>query len=790
MNKIFLPLFIIIIFITGCYYQPPLPIKINIAKEKIDYLTQVKPILDNRCVSCHSCYNSPCQLKLSSYDGLIRGASKAVVYDGARLKSTEQTRLFIDGHSEEDWRKKDFFSVIDNNAANGLNDSIMLHLIQEKVNNPIIKGEYRPETEDLICSKNQEEVSQYLTDKNHRGMPYGFPNMSDEEFNTLKQWLAQGAKGPTAKEVKDYKTASKVVNKDILKWEKFLNKKDNKHILTARYLYEHLYLGHINFTKNGKEFFELVRSTTPSPKPIDIIPTIRPYDDPKVEKFYYRFRKIYSTIVHKTHMVITLDDAHFNNVKNLFINTPWMEKTYLVGYNDKRVSNPFLIYAQIPPKVRYQYLLDNAHFIIKTFIRGPVCRGQIALSAINDHFWVLFQDPKYDIGVQRPSFLIEQANNLSMPIEMGSDAKILKTFSDKYLYKYSTYFKEKTKLIKKQYPQGLGIESIYKGKKADDAPMMTIYRHFDSASVHKGAIGPMPKTTWVIDYSHLERIYYNLVAGFDVFGNVSHQVNIRRYMDFLRNEGEFNFIAYLPKDKQLDIYKSWNKGDNEIAQSVEEAKKTGDFTKKTKIKYKTNQYSQEFIEQIVYNHLLKSTNIKFDNINYYSIGHTQPKLPTKFRTDEDIIDGFRALTKAGTGFISHIVDFEINVMHLRLNMKDGRTVMGTIIVNRWHDNVSSLIFADKTLDSTKDTLDFHLGLIGSYPNMFLVVDESELPDFFDMLQNFKKHKKHIDFFEKFGISRSDKNFWKHYDWFQDHFNKSEPVHSGLLDLNRYYHTPW
>jgi hypothetical protein len=39
------------------------------------YLKEIKPILDARCVVCHSCYTSPCQLKLSSYECLDRGAT-------------------------------------------------------------------------------------------------------------------------------------------------------------------------------------------------------------------------------------------------------------------------------------------------------------------------------------------------------------------------------------------------------------------------------------------------------------------------------------------------------------------------------------------------------------------------------------------------------------------------------------------------------------------------------------------------------------------------------------------
>ena len=79
--------------------------------------------------------------------------------------------------------------------------------------------------------------------------------------------------------------------------------------------------------------------------------------------------------------------------------------------------------------------------------------------------------------------------------------------------------------------------------------MLTVYRHFDSASLHRGALGE-PSEDALADRLHaqLERIYYALVAGFDVFGNVSHQVNVRRYMDYLRMEGELNFVHLLPPE--------------------------------------------------------------------------------------------------------------------------------------------------------------------------------------------------------------------------------------------------
>ena len=55
--------------------------------EPISFTDEVSPVLDRRCVVCHGCYDAPCQLKLSSVDGVSRGASKEKVYVGARFKS-------------------------------------------------------------------------------------------------------------------------------------------------------------------------------------------------------------------------------------------------------------------------------------------------------------------------------------------------------------------------------------------------------------------------------------------------------------------------------------------------------------------------------------------------------------------------------------------------------------------------------------------------------------------------------------------------------------------------------
>ncbi|MEA3369960.1 MAG: fatty acid cis/trans isomerase, partial [Campylobacterota bacterium] len=387
-------------------------------------------------------------------------------------------------------------------------------------------------------------------------------------------------------------------------------------------------------------------------------------------------------------------------------------------------------------------------------------------------------------------FMKAQFDNLSMPIET-SDKALLKTFNDAYKNKYEKYFYAKQELYDRTYPEGLGLEGIWKGESAKDSPLLTVYRHFDSASVHRGVLGGLPRTMWVIDYAQFERIYYALVAGYDIFGNLSHQTNLRRYMDFLRLEGELNFISYMPPGSRLDMLKSWyiNDGDIENIEDKEGARGYRLIKRGSKIEYQTKNYKSEFIEQVVHKHILKSTKIDFDDINYYKEGEKAPKMPKEFNTVKDFQDGARSLTAPGSGFISHVTDNGINTMLVRIILEDGSSLVRTIVINRWHDNVNSL-FNGEQIDPQKDTLDILVGSIGSYPNMFVNVYEKDLPDFFDLLQNFDGSDEYVAKMSKYFIGRDDENFWEYFDWFQNNFNESDPLRAGLYDLNRYYRYGW
>jgi hypothetical protein len=750
----------------------------------VSYADDVQPLLDQRCGVCHSCYNASCQLKLTSFEGVDRGGSKARVYSSSRLTNQPPTRLFVDAKTTGEWRAKGFHSVTENTAEGGYNDSIMLQLLAAKMGRPMTRDDYHPEADDLTCSANDRELSAFLGRYPDRGMPFGFPALQPHEYAILATWLQQGAMGPGPEEKARLTSPSPANASEIKKWEGFLNSEGAKHAMTARYLYEHFFLAHLNFSDGDpSEFFRLVRSVDAPGTPISsVVATVRPYDDPGVDRFYYRFQKIHSTIVYKTHMVVEFDDATLTRYWELFIKPEWLEKPHRVAPDDKTGANPFLVYAQIPPVSRYRFLLDHSEYMIRTFIRGPVCKGQIALNVIHDHFWVLFLDPEADQTVKNPNFLVEQAANLRLPTEQGSSEKLVRTFSNRYRKRYAAFYRAKSDLYDELEPEGFGIDAIWRGRRPVDAPALTVYRHFDSASVLKGVRGSLPRTAWVIDYSQFERIYYALVAGFDVFGNLSHQVNVRRYMDYLRIEGELNFLLFLPKQDRVSILQSWYIGDRGIGNVNHEEVRS---ERGTKIVYRTEDPKRELFERVVERHLLKSTGIRFDTINYHRAG-VEVEMPSSFETREDILNGFRALTAPGTGFIRHQTGFGVNLLYVRVRNHEGRDHSFSIVINRWHDNVNSMLSEAGTLDPSKDTINFLPESIGSYPNYFFDVDAEDGPDFFDMLENWEDTEEYTAKLEKYGINRADPDFWEVYDWFQLRLNEADPLHAGLYDLNRYH----
>jgi len=534
----------------------------------VSFSKTVQPILDKRCVVCHACNDAPCQLNLASIDGLDRGSSIEPVYNGGRIFSQLPTRIGIDAQSTPAWREKGFTPVLNERRQNeqiNLDNSLLYKMLTLKRRHPLPTTGRLPAKYDIGTNLLQEEsfvheqdcpnpetFAKFEQDHPDWGMPFALPGLSREEFKTIETWLEQGGRVSAAKEL------SAATLNEITKWEQFFNGSTNKEKLVSRYIFEHIFVGHIYFDALPEiEFFQLVRSRTPPGEEIDLIPSIFPYDDPGVDNFYYRLKHYTASIVDKTHMPYVLNDKRLSRYKELFF-LPEYEVGQLPSYDFKESANPFKIFAGIPPVSRYKFMLDEAHFFVSGFIKGPVCRGSIALSVIDDHFWVMFADPDNSYLSKSSEFLIKVGDDLKLPSEEINGASLLSVWAT-YTDTARKYFMEKIKFARENYPEGtkFGLDTIWDGDNVNQNAALTVYRHYDSATVIKGFVGEVPKTGWVMDYPIFERIHYLLVAGFNVYGKVGLQLSARLYMDFLRMESEVMFLAYLPKEERLKIHAQW-----------------------------------------------------------------------------------------------------------------------------------------------------------------------------------------------------------------------------------------
>lgn len=733
------------------------------------FLDEVKPIIDNRCVVCHACYDAPCQLKMSSVEGIDRGASKDLVYQGTRLTAATPSRLFEDAQSTSQWRDMGFHPVLNERIQTptaNIEAGLVAKMLQQKQNHPLPE-ETQLTGFDFSVDRTQvcptiEEYQQYEQDYPTWGMPYGMPNLSNREYATLMSWLQDGAKMnaplPLTSEQQN------LVNE----YEDMLNKSARKVQLSARYLYEHLFLSHLYFSDLNEEsprFFTLVRSTTPPGQPVERITTRRPYDDPQVERVYYRLIPEQGTIVDKTHMPFALNEKRMQDWKTWFIEADY-DVAKLPGYEPEIAANPMTAFIDLPVKARFKFMLDNSQNTINAFIKGPVCRGQLALNVINDRFWVFFLDPdKADIP-EVNDFYRSQADNLKLPGELESNTLPISSWVS-YSRQQARYLKAKSEFINGWFENGqyLTTDVLWTGNGTNPNAALTVFRHFDSASVVQGLVGTPPKTAWVLDYALIERIHYLLVAGFDVYGNFGHQLITRMFMDFLRLEGESNFVALLPRDVRHKEQSSWYQDQSpQLSQFLQ--RNVAPFDQPTQVRYQTDNPKAELYD-ILKTQLAPVLNHRYD------IEQTGLSLDNEF-----LLNSINHIKGEGLLYLPQIT-------MLMIESNSGDDQLFTLLHNNAHTNISSLFDEESNRDPENDDLTLVRGVIGSYPAAYLSLKESEIQTLVDGLKNMRSEEDYVKLLDRFAIRRSSSRFWPFSDRVHRWYQQNQPIEFGLLDYNRF-----
>lgn len=730
----------------------------------VSYRRDVKPILDQRCVVCHGCYDAPCQLKLGSWEGIARGSSPASVY-GMRLLEAPTTRLGIDAQRASQWRGMGFDAVLNDRTATPGNQlaasvlwrSLALKQAHPMPATPVLDGRFDFSLDRAQRCPSLAEFDAFETAQPHAGMPYGLPGLSAAEMDTIARWLQAGAPDDAPP------TLPPAVAHQVVEWERFFNGASLKERLMSRYLYEHLFLGHLVFEGDAqRHVFRLVRSATPPGQPVQPLATRRPFDDPGVQVFHYRLMRDDETLLAKTHMPMTLSPQRLARWRGWFIE-PAYAVAALPSYDRDQASNPFTTFAAIPLDARYRFLLDEAGYFVMNFIKGPVCRGQTALDVINDRFWVFFTDPAVGADAAAAQMVAREGEVLRMPAAQGSNAEMLAWLQ--VAASEDRLLAAKSDAMNQRFggQKHIDLSAIWRGDGHNSNAALTIFRHFDSASVVKGLVGEPPKTAWVIGYPLLERIYYLLVAGCDVWGNTPHQLQTRLFMDFLRMEGEANFLMLLPRDQREALRNHWYRGATpDVTERVLGSKFR--FNGETGIAYEPGD-AQPQLYRMLQRHLASVLPTRFDL-------QREPDAPAR-----------QALQQLANVRGDSLRWWPETVL-LRVDAPPHAARYFTVLRNTGHLNVATLLRESAALAPSEQTLTVVPGFIGAYPNALMRSTVAELPALARRAATLASEADYRVLADRHAIRRTDPGFWAASDALMQAYRQWAPAEAGLLDYGR------
>lgn len=790
------------------------------------YLGKVQPLLGQRCVSCHSCTDSPCNMKLTSYEGIRRGASP-INYYTVRLGEAPDPKTSLGAQS--------FYSVIDFFTVDSTQGSLLYRLVEQGMQNSLASdpaGAFDLEgVRELQNRYDQSAAYQCPSDmtayelyrKRHplAGMPFGLPRLNNTEFAILHNWMAAGAKGPAPENFPELYLPSQP--RVIDTWERWLNQDTPKSRLLGRYLYEHLFAAHIHFEEMPGEFYQLIRARTPPGSGrvsgLDEIITPLATDDPGVDRVYYRLRKITELIARKKHVVWRVNDTTLQGLDDHFLKPPWRVPDHQIVLPDYRYTNPFRVFAQIPARMRHRFMLENSKLIVEAMVRSPVCLGRSATYAIADHFWVFFLRPESDVSSGAPFFRISERALETMEEDMMrriAEPTVRGRFDNNRVYT-NGYEQALRRDLQAQVDRGLrshaglGLGDLWDGGGENPNAWLTVLRHDASATVHYGQEGGLPQSIWVLSFANFERLYYNLVVDFKFWGSVAHKLGTWQSMGHARLDGEDLFVSFLPEASRATTREYYSGGMKLPAQII-----TG-YIGKFFTGKKIERYIDLYPILSAGRPALTSLPGK-ERADHEFARLIQARMSPDVRVSDDRLNGrmsdaqnIYVSAPIGQITLGKMLDFEQwehamrqvtedrgqgryapylpSITYLRVG-RNGEYRLYTLISNRGYLSHNIIFYKDQERDPKRDTISIYRGAVGDYPELFLDVPLDMASDFLGRVQaldeiNYREGLRTLK--QDYGIRRNSVEFWPFVDWLHQSL-ANEPdgyLYGGIIDLSKY-----
>jgi hypothetical protein len=109
----------------------------------------------------------------------------------------------------------------------------------------------------------------------------------------------------------------------------------------------------------------------------------------------------------------------------------------------------------------------------------------------------------------------------------------------------------------------------------------------------------------------------------------------------------------------------------------------------------------------------------------------------------------------------------------------------SVLSNSAYSNLSSILDSQSNRLPDEDSLTVANGVVGAYPNIFLQVSESEIPELVAKIEGLRSEADYSALLDRFGIRRPDERFWPVSDRVLADYANSELISHGVLDYSRY-----
>lgn len=739
-----------------------------------EYLDQVQPILGKRCVICHSCSTSPCQFKLTAYEGVRRGGSEKSDFD-LRLMSAPPRRL-KDASTDEEWLRLGFYPLAKGGAASPM-ARFIAHGKQDNregfdVSEPYSLYNGKAEKYAYACvGRRSADVDSRLA-KSGTGMPFGLTAIPEAEYQTVAQWLAKGAPGPSAEAQRQLAAARDPAAVEA--WEAFFNQDTGgarptaKSQLAIRYLYEHLSFGrlHLDDSQKGRgDFFEVVRSRTRTGAVQEIV-TERPSDSPGTAPFYYRLKKHTQLITSKDHSVFRVTAQTRAHWKSLFLDSNWNVAT-APSYDE---LNPFVVFDAIPGRIRDQFMIENSLQLVEAMVKGDVCTGSSATYAIRDRFLNLFIKPEVDPSAADPklgeSSYVHLDPTSVYPVSQARNTILNKAFQ---------------KALLATRPQGLTVKDLWRGDGADPSvdkrnAWITVLRHDNNASVHYGPMAQMPETKWVLNYVNFERLFYNLVVLYRPWGTTAHHVNTWELMSFVRAHSEDTFLLFMPEAQRPALRRQFTPGELGSTDNMMDGPGFPSGTPDLNPAHPVEDFVarvRDYLSPIYPN----TTELDPKPFAGGRVAGTEPRLETATREDVEA-NLYQLTVPRGTQPLAEVI-------WVSVESKGRAPYPYTLLANRIYASNSRII--GSTLGSInrvpgQDSYSVVRGWVGALPQLFMRVPQEEIRDF---VRGLTLPSMRFSVRTQYEVPRNSDRFWKFLDQAHARNLYDDPIGAGITDTSAY-----